>query len=231
MNKVLIAGFMHSNKKSLLSEFMHHFRNIECENKKSMFFIDDNKELEIILNRAKNFPFKVKDFNEKKFEGIYGILKEIKEMVLKDGFEYVFLLNHCTLCPPTILNDLLESKKNIVASAFFQPLFEKKNDNIYRNRVSNAYQFKHESEKNVSVKPLMFNDLLPSQLQKVDMILLNAALIHRSVLEKIDFDKATLQMPPELFFASECAQLGEDIFVDSRNVSVMLRHVIVNTLG
>jgi hypothetical protein len=221
--KVLLA-FPTSNKKNYcINEFIKQLINITYP--VDILVIDNSRKLND--ESAKFIPLRgiikgsyfdaIRYVKEDRIENIIrDCHNQIRDKVLKHNYDFLFSLESDIFTAPNIVEHLLSFKKHVVGLGYFI------------GQQLNSYHICHETESlghyNIHSpmtpgQSFVFSD---GKLKKCNQLGLGCLLVHRSVLEKIEFridEKDGNLKFDDQYFHEDCQKLGIPVYVDTMNMA------------
>jgi len=111
----------------------------------------------------------------------------IRSIVLNENYDYFFSLEQDVVPPNNIIEELLESKKDVVSGVYFTKKFTPMDKKYVFMAGIAAETTNPVSEKNLILQPIGIDFLFPTRVAEVMYCGLGCVLISRRVLEKITF--------------------------------------------
>lgn len=211
--KVLLASMLFQQIEQALPFFFQYVEEMNPKPDKAILFnfapeqkFDAEKIKHIFHVEKKQIE---KDFAKQLCETRNNVL----QLALKEGFDAVIFLQPNIFPPPDLISRLAQAKKEIIAPAFFFT-----HDNMVFSNTVTIYAEKD----NHKITPLLFYDLLPSGVKKVDSVSMQAVFLAKSFFEKLEFAPSKDQVEEMLFLAEKAKECGKEIFVDSSTVCARL---------
>lgn len=150
----------------------------------------------------------------------------VREQELEEGFDYLMFIEQDIITPPDIVEKLMKHKKEVCSALYFNEM----NPPRSRHGVNTLYfpmawNFEPASAEmgKYEERLLRPEDLIPGRLMRVDVCGLAIALIHRDVLEQIQFRYINGNPPifEEFCFGRDCRDKGIKVYLDT---SIVCRH-------
>jgi len=113
---------------------------------------------------------------------------KIREIVLKENYDYFFSLEQDVVPPPAIIENLLNAKKNIVSGVYYTKKFtqtEKKY--VFMAGIAAGPIQETKEGRGFSVNPVGIDFLFPTRIAEVMYAGLGCMLIARETIEKTPF--------------------------------------------
>ncbi len=214
--KVLVAGTISFSRREIIPFFIKSLLQLSYENKK-IFLIENSREEELMnaFRNLKGVEIQKTEFLENRNQMIARDKNLMRKKALEEGFDYLLSLELNVIPPKNVIEELLAQNKKICSALLLSSAIKREENKLSRVLVPLAGKFLKEKEKEIKVQNLLLDEVLPSKLLKVDICSLGCMLIHKNVLEKIEFKSDEQNAPVELLFAAECKKKGFEIFVDS----------------
>ena len=139
---------------------------------------------------------------------------KIREIALKENYDYFLSLEQDVVLPDNGIEQLLAHKKEIMSGTYF----------TYRETAPKQYALvvvagKYASPadaQNEIISMLNIFDLLPSRTMELHLVGLGCVLIHRPVLEKVTFRYDPLQAAcDDIYFCDDANKQGIKVYLDS----------------
>lgn len=144
----------------------------------------------------------------------------IREIVLKEKYDYFFSLEQDVVPPKDMIERLLAHEKEFVSGVYWNK--ETKNKTQPQLVVMAGTHFNEEEKKKNMVRSMGLFQLLPSRLMEVAYTGLGCVLISRKLLEKIPFRYDETQLAcDDVYFCLDAQAQNEKIYLDS---SVLCAH-------
>ena len=182
----------------------------------------DNSKTDEYANKLINLGFKVlKDtYRDDARERIMSSRNILKDYMLDNGYDYLLSLEQDVIPPADIIERLLSYNKMIVSATYFNYVKWKGSDILVPLLLigKNPNDFK--------ARYMQIDKLSPARLTEVKACGLGCVLIHRDVLDKIEFryekDKKGFD---DVWFCADSKKLGFEIFADT---GILCKHLIKN---
>lgn len=138
----------------------------------------------------------------------------LRKKVLDEGYDYFLSLEQDVIPPANVIERMLETKHNVISAGYFT---------IFPNYPSvRLIAFRHVPPANPDDpiwdvgEPFGIMAVLPSRIIDCAAIGLGCVLIHRDVLEKVEFryDPAT-DATDDAFFSYDARKAGYPVYLDS----------------
>ncbi len=143
----------------------------------------------------------------------------LRKKVLDEGYDWFFSLEQDVIPPPDVLKRLLAHNKKIVGGVYTKEYNLMQNDTQIGTRELPLLWMIH----NGTFTQMEMEDLRPDRLQQVIACGLGCLLIHRSVLEKVEFRWDPLKKGfDDSFFCTDVQRLRFGVFADT---SVRCEHL------
>lgn len=228
MNPKILIGCPTSDAKAYcLNEFFNGLKSLtyECID----VCLEDNSEDSLYFNRLKELA---KEWDKGKFDLIHSgftspkamerIIKgrnKLREKVLNENYDYFLSLEQDIIPPPNLIESLLRHGKKVVSGTYMNTL-----PGLEGLRVI-AYRW-HEKptpQEQGKIVSLSLLDVLPSRLIEVSHTGLGCLLIHRSMLDGIEFRKEGTTTDDIWFCKDVREKKNEKIYLDS---SMFCQHLL-----
>lgn len=139
----------------------------------------------------------------------------IRDMVLKEGYDYFLSLEQDIVPPIDIIERLLVHQKSFVSGVYWNKELGSSAQQPKLIVMAGTYANQEERSKKL-VRAIGLFQLLPSRLIEVAYTGLGCALISRSLLEKIPFRYDEKQLAcDDVYFCLDAEIVGEKIYLDS----------------
>jgi GT2 family glycosyltransferase len=143
----------------------------------------------------------------------------IRNVCLKENYDYFFSLEQDVIPPACAIERLLEAKKEVVSGVY---LNEDTSQGQKTIRVMGGYYGNEEERKNKMVRHLGIFQLLPSRVFEAAYAGLGCLLISKKALEKVSFRyEEERQACDDMYFCMDLQEKGTLIYLDS---SVLCAH-------
>ena len=223
MVKILIGCPTSDYKSYCLNEYIEGLKNLTF---KADFIIVDNSKTNEYINKIKELIKDIKNFKVIKdpewFEGakdrIIHSRNLIREIALKENYDYFLSLEQDVIPPKDVVERLLNHKKDIISGVVFCDL-------IINNQLTYKPMLWIPAGKDQNGKQLM-RYLEPYEVENEDLMELRSTslsclLLSKNVLEKIKF-RYTLGFD-DVELCNDAKDLGFKVYVDC---SVKCKHLI-----
>lgn len=221
--KILIGCPTSDYKSYCLNEYIEGLKNITF---KADFIIVDNSKTDDYINKIKELTKNLKNFKVIKdpewFEGakdrIINSRNLIREVALKENYDYFLSLEQDVIPPNDVVERLLKHKKDIISGVVFCDL-------IINNQLTYKPMLWIKAGKDQNGKELM-RYLEPYEVEEENLMELRSTslsclLLSKKILEKIKFRYTTGFDDVEL--CNDAIGLGFKIYVDT---SIKCKHLI-----
>lgn len=142
-----------------------------------------------------------------------------RKKVLEEGFDYWLSLEQDIVPPPNVVEALLANNKKEIVSATYFNFSHEKEDNIPKPDMFCLIN-PEDTEFEVT-RRLLFDDLWPSRLIKVFVTGIGCMLIHKSVLEKLEFHfDPKVSVYDDVWFCKDAHKHGIGVYLDSKVLCV-----------
>ncbi len=224
--RVLVGSPVSSYKKQTIEDYLEGLRNLSYKNKEILLL--DNSPDEELFKELKKEPF-LKVEKTEHIENVREMVKRdrntLRERVLNGGFDYFLSLEQDVVPPKNCIETLLSRKKPVCGGVTLNVYQTKKGRESLWELLPATYTWAVPTHKEIGLeKRMSFADIFPSRLTRVKGCGLACVLIHRPVLEKIEF-RLMKESPAydDSLFHHDCDRKGIDVWLDS---SVVCRHII-----
>ena len=216
--KVLVGCPTSDYKSYCLGRYIALVKELSYDN--FDFLIIDNSENDNYIAKIKmyNVPF-IKDvFKENARERIVNSRNILRKKVLDEGYDYFLSLEQDVIPPKDIIERMLSYGKDVVTGVYFA------NNKMPDGSIKLIpLVYKLTDVETLTMHPLDKEELWDNQgLYKVVSAGLGCVLIHRSVLEKIEFRSENKNFDDRFFFV-DCYNKKIDVFCDT---SIKCKHLI-----
>ena len=201
-----------------IDEFIEAVNDISYDNCK-LIIIDNSKDDSYQEKlRKKGLEVKKLPHREEVREMLIEGHNLLKHIALKEGYDYLFILDQDVIVPFNILKRLLEHKKKITTGLyynFFNVKYPSPQGMIEKNNVLMPVLYKQGSELS-KVKQFSPEEVREPQLLETRQCGTGCLLIHKDVLKKIEFryvkDNNTFD---DTWFCLDAIKAGFKIFCDT----------------
>ena len=222
--RVLVGCPTSYHKEYALEKYIESVKSLSYGN--FDFILVDNSEGDNYYNKINKLLVKV--IKGPYFEGardrIVASRNILRKYALDNGYDYFLSLEQDVIPPKDIIERLLKHDKDIVSGVYFV-------HNIINDRrvlVPLAYVIwdGDEDEEMPAMRPLNDQELWSDELVKAVSFGLGCVLMHRNVLDKIEFryNKDTEAFDDRWFFI-DLFKMKQDVYVDA---SIKCKHLIGN---
>jgi GT2 family glycosyltransferase len=214
MKKILVACPVADVKGYCFDEWIIKANNLTYENK-DIFVVDNSENREYydsIKSKYENVSFA--RVNPKQYPSFKSALAKshdtIREKVLKDDYDYLLHLESDVFPPIDIIERLIEHKKKIVGALYHIELGEQSKLMV---QELESFGIEHRETFNLDETDLSFVD---GKVKRVFSCGLGCILIHRSILEEVEFRyEEGSPVHPDSFFFADINQKGFPVYVDT----------------
>lgn len=214
MKKILVACPVADVKGYCFDEWIIKANNLTYENK-DIFVVDNSENREYydsIKSKYENVSFA--RVNPKQYPSFKSALAKshdtIREKVLKDDYDYLLHLESDVFPPIDIIERLIEHKKKIVGALYHIELGEQSKLMV---QELESFGIEHRETFNLDETDLSFVD---GKVKRVFSCGLGCILIHRSILEEVEFRyEEGSPVHPDSFFFADINQKGLPVYVDT----------------
>jgi GT2 family glycosyltransferase len=216
--KVLIGCPTYDGKEYCLNTYLAACKKLTYSNKEFLF-VDNSKEAGYDEKiREKGFEVErvlpVGDATVQ--QTVANCRNLLRKKMIEGDFEYFLSLEQDVIPPPNLIEQLLKQDKKIIAGVYYT---------VYK--LGNGQKIRPLLWKEVNQHRMVFltEESKSGKVLEVRATGLGCMLIHRSVLEKLQFDvnPATASFD-DVVFCSQAKDAGHRVFVDT---SAQCRHVIL----
>lgn len=218
MKKILIACPTADIKDYCFEDWMKNVQSFTYKNTK-LFLCDNSESRQYYVDTKKKYEYlgdsfemgRVTPFQYPEFKFALAKSHDVcREKVLKEGYDYLLHLESDVFPPADVIERLLDNKKKVVGAMYHIELGEK--STLMIQQLEDFGQ-EHRETYNLSETDMNFVD---GQVKKVFSCGLGCVLIHRSVLEKIQFRyEQGSPVHPDSFFYADLDAKGIPAFVDT----------------
>ncbi len=215
--KVLIGSPITSLKEYCIQDYIECLKRLTYQNKE-ILVLDNSPDGRDLSN-----TFKKEGINYIKTPHTGNVREMLvhdrnyfRQKALKEGFDYWLSLEQDIVCPPNVVERLIANKKQIVSGAYFNFSHEK-DDGVPK---PDMFVLINPEDKTLGVtRRMFFDELWPSRPIKVFVTGIGCMLIHRDVLEKLEFHfDPKVSVYDDVWFCKDANQIGITVFLDSRVV-------------
>lgn len=151
----------------------------------------------------------------------------LRQMVLDQGYDYFLSLEQDVIPPVDVIERLLRHKKDIISGVYykyFELAYRHKGEIIKKVRTTVPLLFGKIEGIQTRMRYLSAQDVEGEKLLKIRVCGLGCVLIHRSVLEQIQFRSSEkVECHDDLWFCNDAVKKGYEIYADT---SVKCRHML-----
>lgn len=213
--KVLIGSPVTSLKEYCIPQYIEGLKSISYKN--AQFLVLDNsppgRDLSKQFKEAR-IPYIKTEHTNSVREMLVRDHNFLRKKAIEEGFDYWLSLEQDIIAPKDVVQQLLSNKKEIVSGTYFNFSHEKE-DNIPKPDMFVLIDPQDETFK--VTRRMLFEDLWPSRLIKVHITGVGCILIHKSVLEKIEFHfDPKISVYDDVWFCKDAQKNGFEVFLDSR---------------
>lgn len=214
-SKVLVGSPVTSLKEYCLGDYLKVLKSLTYANKE-FFVVDDSPDGQSVSKvfESEGIECVKSKFDENIAQMLVVSRNILRKKVLEGEFDYFLQIEQDVIPPTDVIERLLSNNKKIVSGVFFNFSHQKDPSVI----LPNHFCLINPNDKHTMItRRIAFDDLWPSRLIKIFLTGIGCILIHRSVLEQIEFrvDK-NLQAFDDVFFCRDAFTKGFEIFLDSR---------------
>lgn len=214
MKKILVACPVADVKDYCFDEWIIKANNLTYENKD--IFVVDNSEhrdyFDLLKKKYKDIDFaRVNPNNFKSFKSALAKSHDtIRKKVLKGKYDYLLHLESDVFPPIDVIERLLEKRKKIIGALYHIELGEQSKLMV---QELESFGIQHRETYNLDETDISFVD---GKVKRVFSCGLGCILIHRSILENIEFRyEEGSPVHPDSFFFGDINQKGLPVFVDT----------------
>lgn len=208
--KILVGCPTSEHKGYCLKEYVEAVKNLNCD----VLLVDNSKDEEY-YNKIKRLGINIiKDkYFEKARDRIVNSRNLLRKYCLEKGYDYLFSLEQDVIPPKDIIDKLLKHNKKIVGALYFKLEDE--------NTLSPLAWVHHKGK---YARRLNYGDIIEPRLIEVITCGLGCVLMHRDVLEKVNFryDKNRDSFD-DVWFGVDARRNGFKIYLDT---SIKCKHLI-----
>jgi hypothetical protein len=222
VKNVLVGIPTYEGKEYCLNEFIKGLESLTHKNHEADIIFVDNSKTSQYANRLTELGFKVERdaWCIHPFNRICTTYNKLREMTLKGGYDYLFVLEQDIIPPANALDKLVSHNKEIVSGVYtIMPA-------LVGKKVNSCWYDK---------KRLVNGELIPIYMFDSDLnkgikdwtgggVSTGCVLIHRSVLDLLIF-KTDGGVCQDGFFSRDCNIFGFKIYVDT---DVYCKHLMGN---
>jgi len=214
--KILIGSPVTSLKEYSIPDYIRGLKSLTYK----------NVEIQILDNSPKDRDlsktFKEQNINYLKTEHTNNVREMLvrdhnflRKKALDEGFDFLLSLDQDIIPPPDLIERLLANNIKEIVSATYFNFSHEKDDNIPK---PDMFVLIDPEDKNLEVsRRLFFDDLWPSRLIKVFVTGTGCMLIHRSILEKLEFRyDPSISVYDDSWFCKDAHKKGIGVYLDSR---------------
>ncbi|MBN2067527.1 MAG: hypothetical protein JW744_03605 [Candidatus Diapherotrites archaeon] len=225
--RVLIAAPVTSYKEEVIGEFLKGLQALSYKNKEILLL--DNSPEEEMFNRLKKEKGirveKTKHLGNAK-QAVARDREQLRQTALKEGFDYLLFLDQDIVAQENLVERLLEWEKQVCCGLYF---------NYFESRLATGekmvdfapvyYTWFDPEIREIGIsKQLGYASVFPGRLMEIKKGGLGCCLIHKSVLEKVNFRlEQNAAYHADFAFFKDCERQGIKAWLDS---SILCRHII-----
>ncbi len=219
--KVLIGSPVTSLKEYCIPQYIEGLKSISYKN--AEFLVLDNspdgRGLSKQFSEA-GIPYIKTEHTNMVREMLVRDNNFLRKKAINEGFDYWLSLEQDIIPPADVVERLLANKKEIT-SAVYCNFSHEKEDNIPKPDM--FVLIDPEDTTFQVTRRMMFDDLWPRRQIKVHVTGVGCILIHKSVLEKIEFHfDPKISVYDDVWFCKDAHKLGLQVHLDSR---IVCRHL------
>lgn len=212
MSKLLVGCTLNEEKINSIPEFIKSLLELEHREKKIVLYCS-GKILADSLQKAEGIEVKktqkLGHFEEERARDF----NELKEIALREGFEYLLLADAQVALPKNAMQVLLEKNAKACTGVYFKPFVKKQENVLWKTYISNLGEFPEGAD--LKCRLLGFSEILPSGEKEAGFALFGCMLLHKSAFKEIEFRSDEKGALVELFFAKDCKEKEIKIIADS----------------
>jgi len=207
--KILIACPTYDGKKYALKEWVKALKKLEFAKHKVDFLVVDTSKNEDYKKELENCGLRVERINleENPKDNVLNARNLIREICIKEDYDYLFSLEQDVIIEPNTLLRLLSHNKSFVSGVVYNNL-------PYGDKIKSLPMIYVEHPKDptglwyIGEKELEANHIL-----QVKGVSLSCVLIHKLILEKVKFRRYEKTWD-DLPFCEDTIKNGFNIYVD-----------------
>ncbi|MFH1400769.1 MAG: glycosyltransferase [Nanoarchaeota archaeon] len=208
--RVLVGCPTYAGKEYCWQQYRDGLKAIAYPNK-GILIVDNSKE-DIFFEKMRTDVPVIKDvFQENPKDRIVQSRNILRRKVLDEGYEYFLSLEQDVVPPPDIIERLLAHGKEIVGAVVATIKVSPSGKNVV------VPMLWHMRDDRIFFIPSQ--ELMSKRLISIDVCSLSCLLIHRTVLQKVEFRYE--QGFDDMMFCRDAKEHGFDIFVDT---AVQVKH-------
>jgi len=224
MVKVLVGCPTAETHKYCFKEYSETVKNLTFKNKKILLV--DNSKTSNYFNYIKNNRINAikASYSESARDRIVRSRNILREIVLKEDYDYFLSLEQDVIPPKDVIEKLLRHKKDVVSGVYFARIKSLKDKTV--KLLPLLWAGKKGSYNPYTMADIDINLIMEDNFIKVKYCGLGCLLISRKVLEKVKFrydPKYTTF--DDLHFCQDVRDNGFEIYADT---SVKCKHLILN---
>lgn len=227
--KILVGCPVHKVKEYCLRDYSDIVKSLTYPNFDILLVDNTNGDYYTNLLKKEKLPVIKGPYFEGAMDRVVSSRNLIKDYVLKNDYEYFFSLEQDVIPQKDIIESLLKHNKKVISAVY------------YNFKISSKF-INHEGIENPDVKPLPMLWVKPDDekremmyyvpdefvfkkpgLYKVYACGLGAVLIHRSVLEHVEFRHDGIGFD-DVWFCKDCRDNNIEIFADT---SLKCKHITI----
>lgn len=196
--KVLIGAPTYKGKDYALRDFAFSLKSIVYDNA-DILYVDNtvNGDISEIMNECGINTIKLSNPHKLVSKRMSQSNNVIRKKVLDEGYEYYLSLETDMIVPETIIYELLATRKKLIGCLY----------NIYGGALRTKCAFLADASITgrftYATAPLLDSQPLNRPAHRVEQCGLGCTLIHRSILEKIEF-RSSMSTTPDSHFFRDC---------------------------
>ena len=198
-----------------LEEYFCQLRALSYEHRTVMLLLNGDDDGECLLGQYADLNIQRIGSESTAVATVVKCRNLMRQRVIVEGFDYLLFLEQDIVAPADLIQRLLAHGRQVCSALYYNQRAD--SAGLY-DRVPMAWTFESICLAEGIFRPLTLNDkdLLLPRLIQVHGCGLGACLIHRSVLEVLEFqyEPGTPPVLEEYVFARECYKRGIEICLD-----------------
>lgn len=214
--KILLGGPVSDHHDYCFDDFVNSIKSLSYPNF-DVLLVDNSKD-DVFFNKiSKIFPTVKIPYNESIKVRLTDSRNLVRKKVIDGGYDYLFCLDQDVVPPKDILEKLVSHAQNIVTGIYFNT-FTKLNPITMKTETRKLpILWVKNNQDSTSAVPVRMDVINSGAFIKIHMCGTGCILIHRDVLEKINFRcERYKEGVDDVFFCQDALKLGFDIYADCR---------------
>ncbi|MEK6941839.1 MAG: hypothetical protein AABW85_03210 [archaeon] len=219
--KVLIGSPVTSLKEYSIPQYIEGLKSLTYKNKELLVLDNspDGRDLSKPFADA-GIPYMKTPHTNSVREMLVRDHNFLRKKAIDEGFDYWLSLEQDIIPPPNVVESLLANKKEIASGVYFNFSHEKEDGNPKPDMFVTIDPL---DKKFFVTRRMLFDDLWPSRLINVHVTGVGCLLIHKTVLQKLEFHfDPAISVYDDVWFCKDAQKNGFEVFLDSKVVCLHL---------